>query len=250
MKLSSLSIILPCYNEEENLKKVVDQSLEVAHLVANSYKVIIVDDGSTDKTKQIALNLGKNNSNIEVISQPNKGYGGAITTGFNAVKTEWMFFTDSDLQFDLTELSNFIEYTKRYDFIFGYRIKRADKFTRVIIAKLLKIWNKIFLGFPLYIKDIDCAFKLMKTSSFKSIHPLVTTGAMISTEFILKIHKKGYKIKQIGVNHYPRIAGKSTGSNFGVIKKAVLETFKLRKDLKDSKISLESGIKKTYNWQS
>lgn len=229
MKLTSLSIILPCYNEEENVEKVVRAADEVAKRVAEDYEILVINDGSKDKTEEIANSLIKEIPNLVVISQVNKGYGGAIKKGFESAAKEWLFFTDSDLQFDLNELDSFIPFSNEFDFIFGYRIKRADKPHRLLIAKMLKVWNRILLGFPLYIKDIDCAFKLMKRKEFLSIFPLVVEGGLINTEFILKIHKKGYKIKQLGVHHYPRKAGNPTGSNIGVILKAVKETFKLRK---------------------
>ena len=232
MKLPSLSIILPAYNEEANIEKVVRQANSIAKEIANDYEIIVVNDGSKDRTEELSLNLKNEIPNLKVISQENKGYGGALKTGFENVTKDWIFFTDSDLQFDLNELKNFIEHTKDYNFIFGYRIKRADNPHRILIAQMLKKWNYILLGFPIFIIDIDCAYKLMKTDKFKSIGEIMSTGGMVTTEFILKIHRKGYRIKQIGVQHYPRVAGKSTGSNFNVIKKAVNETFKLRKLLK------------------
>lgn len=235
MKLSSLSIILPCYNEEENVEKVIRAADYICKKVAEDYEILIINDGSKDKTEEIATSLTGEFPNLVVISQINKGYGGAIKKGFESATKDWLFFTDSDLQFDLNELELFIPSSTEYDFIFGYRIKRADKFHRILIAKMLKVWNKILLGFPLYIKDIDCAFKLMKRKEFLSVFPLVVDGGLINTEFILKIHNKGYKIKQIGVHHYPRVAGNPTGSNFGVIFKAVRETFVLRKMLSNSK---------------
>ena len=231
MKLSSLSIILPCYNEEENVEKVVRAADAICKKVAEDYEILVINDGSKDRTEEIANGLTTEFPNLVVVSQANKGYGGAIKRGFETATKDWVFFTDSDLQFDLNELESFIPYSNEYNFIFGYRIKRADKFHRILIAKMLKVWNRILLGFPMYIKDIDCAFKLMKREDFLSIFPLVVEGGLINTEFILKIHRKGYKIKQVGVHHYPRVAGNPTGSNFGVIFKAVKETFKLRKML-------------------
>lgn len=228
MKLTSLSIILPCYNEEQNVETVVRASDMVAKEVAKDYEIIVIDDGSKDKTAEIASNLKKEIHQLVVISQANQGYGGAIKTGFEATKKDWIFFTDADLQFDLNELKDFTAHTSEFDFIFGYRAKRADKFHRVLIAKMLKVWNRIFLGFPLYVKDIDCAFKLMKRQEFIKTFPILSTGAMVNTEFILKLHKMGYKFKQLPVNHYPRLHGKSTGSSFNVIATAIKETFKLR----------------------
>ncbi len=228
-KLSSLSIILPCYNEEKNIKTMVLAAENISKKIAKDFEILVINDGSTDKTEKIALKLSDKIKQLKVITQENQGYGGALKTGFKNTSKDWIFFTDADLQFNLNELLKFLSHTDNFDFIFGYRINRADGFYRLLIAKMLKIWNKLWLNFPLNIKDIDCAFKLMKRKSFESIGPIYSSGAMISTEFILKINKKGYKIKQIGVKHYPRIYGHSTGSNFKVIWKAIQDTFVLRK---------------------
>jgi glycosyltransferase involved in cell wall biosynthesis len=233
-KLNSLSIILPAYNEEGNIVQAVNECTKVAGRIAKSYEVIVVNDGSTDCTAKIVDKLCRENPNIKPIHQENKGYGGALKAGFAAAKKDWIFFTDSDLQFDVSELSKFVSYTDEYDFIFGYRARRADRFHRKMIAFMLKIWNKIWLGFPLFIKDIDCAFKLMKRKSFLSIGEIYSSGAMITTEFILKIINKAYAIKQLPVTHKPRLFGNSTGSNVRVIWNAIKETFVLRKMIQDS----------------
>lgn len=224
-KINSLSIVLPCYNEENNIGQLVEICLDFLPSIANDFEIIVVNDGSTDNSLQV---LQQFDNKIKIINQDNQGYGAALKAGFKNVTKEWIFFTDSDLQFDITELRNFIRFTSDYNFIFGYRIKRADNFVRKLIALLLKIWNKILLDFPLSYKDIDCAFKLMHTQNFKEIRELESSGAMINTELILRILNKGYKIKQIGVLHYPRVEGSSTGNNLKVILKAIIETFKLK----------------------
>lgn len=231
--LSSLSIVLPCYNEVENIEKVVKAALLVGKEISDKLEVIVVNDGSKDDTKTVVEKLQTRVPELVLVNQANQGYGGALKTGFRTAKMDWLFFTDSDNQFDLSELKQFVPETKSFDFVFGYRLKRADKFHRIIIAKMLKLWNKIWLNFPFFIRDIDCAFKLMRRSSFLSIGEIQSSGAMINSEFILKIHRKGYKIKQLPVHHYARQLGSATGSNSKVIIRAVKETFRLRKQLKE-----------------
>lgn len=231
-KLKTLSVFFPLYNEEANVVRLVVESLKVFPLVADVFEVILVNDGSTDKTREVAEGLVKKYPNIRLVNQPNKGYGGAVKTGFAESKYEWVFFSDGDLQFDLNEIKKFIPYTKDNDLVIGYRINRAEGFKRILLARMLKIWNRVFLGFPRYIKDIDCAFKLIKKDVITDFSPLVSDGAMVTTEFLLKSHQKGYKIAQIGVNHYKRQFGNPTGSNLKVVKKAVRDTFVLQRLLK------------------
>lgn len=236
-KLSELSVFFPLYNEEENIERLVEESLKVFPKVADKFEIILVNDGSRDNTRKIGKVLDQKYPEVRLVSQRNKGYGGAVKRGFKEAKYEWVFFSDGDLQFDLSEITKFTKYTKNNDLVIGYRKVRAEGFKRKLLADTLKIWNRIFLGFPREIKDIDCAFKLIKKEVINSFTPLVSDGAMVTTEFLLKAHKKGYKIKQVGVNHYKRQFGSSTGSNLKVILKAVRDTFTLSYLLLEEKLS-------------
>jgi glycosyltransferase involved in cell wall biosynthesis len=230
-QLPSLSIFLPCYNEETNIEKQLNQVLKVAPRVAREFEIIVINDGSTDATKAIIKQMASINPHIRLVSQHNKGYGGAVKRGFAESKHEWVFFTDSDLQFDVNELVVLVKAVKCNDMVLGYRLKRADGRKRHLLAKGLKLWNRMWLGFPRNIKDIDCAFKLIKRDVITRVQPLVSDGAMMSTEFLLKAHRAGFIYSQVGVHHYDRLAGSATGSNLGVIWKAIVDTFVLRKVL-------------------
>jgi len=197
-------------------------------MYAKKYEVILVNDGSRDNTLSIARELEKENRNIRVVSQKNQGYGGAVKRGFKEAKYKWVFYSDGDLQFDLSEFKRFIPFTEKYDMVIGYRKIRAEGFRRFLVAKMLRIWNLLFLGFPLFIKDIDCAFKLINRDVINAVKPLESNGAMLTTEFLLKAHRKGFKIKQVGVKHYRRLLGVSSGNNLKVIIKAIKDTFIIR----------------------
>lgn len=241
-KLPSLSIFFPAFNEAGNIKLMIKSALQVAPHVARRFEIIIVDDGSHDQTYQIAKNLSKRNKNIKVVTQQNKGYGGAVKRGFKEARYEWVFFTDADRQFNLEDLKKFNFFTKDYDLVIGYRINRAEGLKRQLLADALKIWNKVFLGFPSEIKDIDCAFKLIHKSVLDQTLPLKSNGAMITTELLLKAFQNGFRCKQIGVKHYPRQSGISTGNNPQVILKAIHDTFMLQKQFKP--LHLKPSFKK------
>lgn len=234
MKIPELSVFFPLFNEEKNVQNLVAKAYKTFSEYADKLEIILIDDGSTDKTNEIASKLVKEYRNVRLIThKKNKGYGGALKTGFKNSNYEWVFFSDGDLQFDFKDFKKFIKYTKNNDLVIGYRKKRAEGFKRVLIAKLLKIWNKIFFDFPLHIKDIDCAFKLINKKVIKKVGDLHTDGGLISTEFLLKVHRLGFKYKQISVNHYDRKHGSSSGDSYKVIKKAIDETIMLLKILPD-----------------
>ena len=242
-KLEELSIFFPAYNEAGNIEEVVHQALHVAHEIAEKFEIVIVNDGSKDSTRTISKRLEKQfHPFVRLISQRNRGYGGALKRGFKETKYEWVFFSDSDLQFDLEELEKFVRNVHHNDLIIGYRKKRVEGLRREMLARALKVWNRIFLGFPREIRDIDCAFKLIHRDVLRSVEPLYSDGAMISTELILKAHLAGFKFRQLGVRHYHRRIGSPTGSNLGVILKAVQDTLVLmrliRKDPPIPKVEL------------
>lgn len=230
-KLSSLSLFYPAYNEAGNIEEAVKQALHVLPQVAQKFEIVVINDGSTDATYQIAKRLSKKHSAVRVVTQKNRGYGGAVKRGFKTAKYDWVFFTDSDLQFNLEELKKFIRHTDANQMVLGYRKNRAEGLKRYYLAKALKIWNRVLLGFPRKIKDIDCAFKLIHKSVIVTVSPLYSDGAMVSTEFLLKAHKAGFDYMQVGVTHYTRRHGNPTGSNLKVIVKAVKDTFHLRMQL-------------------
>lgn len=226
--VKSLSVFFPAYNEAENLPNTVSKAVEVLKkLKLENWEVLVINDGSRDNTGEVADGLAKKSNKIRVIHQQNGGYGMALRTGFYNAKYEWIVYTDSDGQFDFSEVTRFIDKTDQAQAIWGYRIKRNDPVFRLLFAKGWKLCLFIFFGLTL--KDIDCGFKMIKRQVIDTIPPLESTrGGMINAELAIKARKYGFKIAQVGVNHYPRIAGKPTGANLGVIIQSFIDLLKLR----------------------
>jgi glycosyltransferase involved in cell wall biosynthesis len=224
-KLPSLTIFFPCYNEEGNVERGIRTALEVAAEVADDYEVIAVDDGSRDHTGAIGDRLAAQIPQVRCVhNRPNRGYGGAVKRGFEESTKEWIFFTDGDLQFDMKEIPKLIALLDSCDFAVGYRIKRADPFMRKVNAFC---WGTLVrMLFGLKVRDIDCAFKLLPKKLIDEV-PLTAEGALISTELLARAQRRGYRIKEVGVNHYPRTAGQQTGAKLGVILRAFKELFAL-----------------------
>lgn len=231
--VNSLSVFFPCYNEQDNVEKVVKSAIDVLEPLNIDYEIIIVDDGSKDNTAKIADKLAAENKNIKAVHHsPNLGYGSALQSGFKASAKEYVFYTDGDGQFDIKELPLLFKYTHDYDIVTGFRINRQDNIVRKINAFC---WTTLanFL-FGMKIKDMDCAFKLYKRSIFDNIK-MKSTGALINTEIFARAKNKGYKIYQIGVHHYPRTAGTQTGAKLSVILRAFKELFALYKQIKSDR---------------
>ncbi|MDP2649426.1 MAG: glycosyltransferase family 2 protein [bacterium] len=234
-KLHEVSIFFPFWNEEKNIERVVLQALIIAPKAALKWEIIIVDDGSSDGTLEIARKIKEKNPNIRIIShEPNRGYGAALKEGFENAKYKYIVFTDGDGQFDFSEVSKFIEKIETCDLVIGYRKKREDKLLRHILMNLLKIWDFVFFGF--WFRDIDCGFKMFEKESLGKIMPFRSEGAMITTEILAKAIRKKLKIKQVEVTHYPRRFGTPSGANIPVVARAVLESLILWLDIHNRRI--------------
>ncbi|MCA1570699.1 MAG: glycosyltransferase family 2 protein [Chloroflexi bacterium] len=226
-----LTFFFPAYNEEENVAETVRRALdEVGRLVDGSIEVLVVDDGSTDRTPEIADALAAADPRVRVHHQENRGYGGALRAGFANAAGELICFSDGDLQFDLREMSRLMERLddpakKRVDAVIGYRIKRRDPPHRIFIAKTYNAIVSVLFG--LRVRDIDCAMKLLRREVFDGL-PLTTDSPFLSAELLIKLRARGERLAQVGVNHYPRTAGTNTGASFRKILRTFRDIGKLR----------------------
>lgn len=216
-----LSIILPALNEEENIERAMTAATKVADRLCARHEIIVVNDGSTDRTAEIVRAAGEVDPRIRLVShEKNQGYGHALRSGFEAATMDLVFFTDADNQFDLEELEMFLPSIEHADVVAGFRYNRQDPFVRRVFAKG---WNAIVrVLFFAPVRDIDCAFKLFRREVFEDVE-LEAMGAMVSTELMVRIARKGKAVVEIGVTHYPRTAGKARGADPRVILRALVE---------------------------
>lgn len=223
MKPISLSIFFPAYNEEANIALAVQKTIRVVEdsPYVHEYEIIVVNDGSSDRTGEIGGALARTHSAVRVVHHPsNLGYGAALRTGLAAATKEYVFFTDADLQFDILELQNLIVHIPDHDAVIGYRAPRRDPFMRLLNAWGWNRLNRLFFG--LRIMDIDCAFKLFRREKVQSL-PLRSKGAMISAETLIRLTRAGATVKEIPVSHLPRLFGSPTGARLSVIIRAFRE---------------------------
>jgi len=225
MRLQSISAFFPAYNEEANVAAMVERLHEALPKVADDYEIIVVDDGSRDRTGAIADELAAADPRVRVVHhRQNRGYGGALKSGFAASRKAWVFFTDGDGQFDVEEIATLVPASSDHDVVVGYRIDRAEGGLRRVNAGAWNWLVRRLFGFPA--RDVDCAFKLFDRSVLAVVQP-EAEGAMISTEILARTARAGFRIAEVGVHHYPRRHGTPTGANPLVIVRAFYELFKL-----------------------
>jgi glycosyltransferase involved in cell wall biosynthesis len=221
----SISVFFPCYNEQDNVERVVSKAIEALVAMGADFEIIIVNDGSADKTGQAADSIAEADKRVRVVNHPqNRGYGAAVQSGIRNAKKELVFFTDGDGQFDIGEIQLLLPFIEQNDVVCGYRLDRKDPFMRKLNSWL---WTKLVcMLFGMRIRDIDCAFKLFRREVFDGMK-LSSAGALISAEILARATRRGLRIAEVGVHHYPRTAGKQTGANPKVILRAFKELFKL-----------------------
>lgn len=218
----TLSVFFPAYYDEKNIDKVVHKAVKVLNEIGlKDYEVIIVEDGSPDRTAEVADELAKQYEKVRVIHHPyNMGYGMALRSGFNAAKMEYVFYSDGDNQFDLEELKKFVALLPYTDIVSGFRIKKQYSTFRKITSF---VYNLILrLLFDLTDRDIDCAFKLYPRELFDKID-LESKDAFIDAEIAIKARMLNYKTTEVGVTHLPRLDGISTAARPRAIWRAIKE---------------------------
>ena len=214
-------MVVPCYNEAGNIEKVVGIILSELEQLTADFEIIIINDGSADNTGELADKLVLGDNRVRVIHhEENRGYGGSIKSGYYAATKELVCLFPGDGQFDIRELGKLLPLMDRVDIAATYRIDRRDPFHRKVNQFLYNTAIAVLFGVRL--RDIDCGFKLMKSKIFRIVK-LDSVGALIDAEFYFKSRRKGFTYEQIGVHHYPRTAGASTGAKLYVIFHAAYE---------------------------
>jgi glycosyltransferase involved in cell wall biosynthesis len=229
-RVPRLSYFFPAHNEEANLEGLVLEALDTLPRIADEFEIIVVDDGSRDRTSEIAERLAAEHPGIvrAIHHERNRGYGGALRSGFEASRFDLLCFTDGDRQFrvaDLARLTARMAEPDHPDVVVGYRIKRADPFIRIAYARTYKLANRILFGLP--VRDIDCACKLFTRASLDGVR-VESGGAFFSAELLIRIRSLGRSIVEVGVPHFPRTAGSPTGAKPSVIARAVKDFWALR----------------------
>ncbi len=225
----TLSVFFPAYYDELNIGKVTRNAVKILEeLKLKDYEIIIIEDGSPDRTGEVADELAGEFSKVRVIHhEKNMGYGATLKDGFVNAKMDYVFYTDGDNQFDLTEMKKFIALIPFSDIVVGYRKHKQyslyRKFTSLCYNYLLKII------FDIHYWDIDCAFKLFKTDLFRKIE-IKSIDAFIDAEIMLKANLLDYTVTELGVQHLPRLDGVSTGARPSVILRTIREIFDYRKE--------------------
>lgn len=227
--MPGISVVLPAYNEEANVPRVVAALVPVLEALTADYEIIVVDDGSRDRTAEVTGELAGANPYLRLVQHKvNQGYGAAVYSGFSAATKELVFLTDGDGQFDVGELARLLPSLSGVDMVIGYRAPRRDPFIRRLNGWGWTLLSNVLFGHVA--RDVDCAFKLFRREILDHI-TVKSRGATFSLEFLVRARRAGYKVRETPVKHLPRVAGKQTGARLDVIVRAFRELFAFRSKL-------------------
>jgi glycosyltransferase involved in cell wall biosynthesis len=209
----SITVFFPAYNDGGTIPSMVLTALMTLRRLSDDYEVIVVNDGSADYTADVLEELAIRYPELHVIHhEQNRGYGGALRTGFASATKELIFYTDGDAQYDPREMTRLYEvWSDDVHFVNGYKISRSDPLHRIIIGRLYH-WT-VKLAFGLRLRDVDCDFRLMRRSIFDTVH-LKSDSGVICVELMKKVQDAGFRIAEVPVRHYHRAYGKSQFFNF------------------------------------
>jgi glycosyltransferase involved in cell wall biosynthesis len=204
-----LSVFLPAYNDAPSLPGLLERTLATLRTHVEDYEVVVVNDGSYDDTAEVLRSLERRYTpHLRVITHPeNRGYGGALRTGFASATKDWVFYTDGDGQYDVSELALLIRKLRPgVGLVNGYKLERHDPWHRIAIGT---VYNRLArLLFRVKIRDIDCDFRLIRRSLLDQLR-LTSTSGTICVELVRKIELTGCGVEEVGVHHYPRLYGRS-----------------------------------------
>ena len=221
-----LSVFFPAYNDSGTIASLVITALQAARKLTPDFEVIVVNDGSADKTAEILDELARTYPEVKVVHHArNRGYGGALRSGFAAATRDLVFYTDGDAQYDPSEMTVLWHaLVDGVDLVNGYKISRSDPLHRIVIGRIYHHTVKTLFG--LKVRDVDCDFRMMRRSIFDRVL-LQKNSGVICLEMMKKIQDAGFRIAEVPVHHYHRAHGRSQFFNFRRVAKTGVDVMRL-----------------------
>lgn len=227
---SGLTIFFPAYNDSGTIASLVIAAHSTAQTLTSDFEILIINDGSADNTAAIADELARTYPEVRVVHHvKNRGYGGALRSGFSNATKDFIFYTDGDGQYDPAEMAAlWPSLTEDVDLVNGYKISRSDPWHRIVIGRVYHHTVKMLFG--LRVRDVDCDFRLMRRSIFERVH-LQHNSGVICLEMMKKVHDAGFRIAEVPVHHFHRAFGRSQFFNFRRLARTAVDVARLWLDL-------------------
>ena len=201
---AEISIVIPVYNEEGNIRPLVSSLLGVMKAIGKEYEIIFVNDGSTDSSGQILTEIANDHNNITIINfVKNYGLTSALDAGFKAAAGDFIVTLDADLQNDPADIPLLLDKTKHFDMVYGWRHDRNDPWIKLLSSKVANfVRNKLSNE---EVKDSACTLKVFRKDCFNKIKLYRGLHRFLPTLFRME----GFSVTEVKVRHNPRKSGKS-----------------------------------------
>ncbi|MGH9321326.1 MAG: glycosyltransferase family 2 protein [Vicinamibacteria bacterium] len=237
-KRDGLTVVFPAYNDAGTIASMVVAARLAARRLADDYEIVVVNDGSADHTAEVLSELESVFPELHVVHHgKNRGYGGALRTGFQTASKELIFYTDGDAQYDPREMEKlFAVWGEESDFVNGVKIGRSDPLHRAFIGRIYHWFVRLTFGLDL--RDVDCDFRLFRRSIFDKVE-LTKNSGVVCVELMKKVQDHGFRIQQVPVHHYHRVYGRSQFFNFPRVARTLMDLSRLWYDLVVRKVHLE-----------
>jgi glycosyltransferase involved in cell wall biosynthesis len=235
-----LSIFFPAYNDAGTIASLAIVAHMTARELTDDYEVIVVEDGSPDHTGELLDEMAKVYPWLKVVHHvENRGYGGALRSGFATASKELVFYTDGDAQYDPREMKALYRaFSPAVDLVNGFKIARQDPLHRIVIGRVYHWFVK--LAFGLRLRDVDCDFRLMRRSVFDRV-TLTRSSGVICVELMKKVQDHGFRLAEVPVHHYHRSYGKSQFFNFRRVARTLVDLTRLWFELVVRRLHLQPG---------
>ena len=217
----SLSIVIPAFNEEDNLGPLFEGIFDVLRDDPDFCELVVVDDGSSDRTAALTLEAARGEPRIRLVKHDrNRGLGASIRTGLSAARGEAVLYTDADLAFDFTLIPRLLSLLDDNNVVVGRRANRGEGFRRLVLTKGYNTLCRFLFG--LRVGDVNFACKLIPRRALGGMK-LESEGSFIDAEILLECSRQGFTISEFPLEYYPRTRGRSTLSRGAVIVGILIE---------------------------
>ena len=218
-----VSLFFPVFRDERSVRNVAEKALKLLSELCSDYEIIIVDDGSPDRSGEIADDLAREHGSIRVIHHgKNLGYGSAVRSGLAASRFEYICLTDGDDEYEVEDFRKLLKLRDRYDLIITFRYKKIYSNTRIFVSW---VYNKLLrVLFRMPFRDVSTGLRMIRKSVIEGLE-LESTSPFVGAEIAIKAMLKGYAVGEVGIQTFPRVFGKGATVSVSNILATMLDVF-------------------------